>query len=62
MKKRMTLSEVDSMFGSIDDDFSFDLTVKPLRHGGNRNEDYQQRQKYKNLSRESLEEIVDKYR
>ncbi len=67
MKKRMLFDGFDGMFDRVDDDFAnddfaFDLIVKPTKRGKDRNEDFQQRQRYKNLSRDALAEIVDKYR
>lgn len=62
MKKRLLFDGFDSMFDRANDDFAFDLIVKPTKHSKDRNEGFQQRQKYKNLSKDALVEIVDKYR
>ena len=62
MKKRLLFDGFDDMFDRVNDDFAFDLIVKPTKRGKDRNEDFQQRQRYKNLSRDALAEIVDKYR
>ena len=60
MKRRSMFDSGDKLRECTSGDFVFDLVAKPTRTTDNWNENDHKKQKYKNLSRSSIEELLDK--
>ena len=58
MRRKSIFDDGDRMFEDTRGDNVFDLVVKPIHSTDDWNENERRKQKYKNLSRSSLDDII----